>query len=255
MKTRLLFALLGAAIVVAPLSPVAFAQGEDTTNDYKRTWAGVATLKTLRKTGKTRELSAAYPVFGDSRPVAQVAGLVLKQEAVRGFNGFEKDSRGTAKQLDLHDGMKYAFELKPSLVLNRPHLISATTLFYQFTGGAHGLYGTTGYVFGFPNGAAKPRQLHLADFFTDGAAAKKRVNDLLMAKLRATKGKEQTADWVLDGEMKSVDQTLLENFVADKDGLTWYFGTYAMGSYAVGEFEVPLTRSELGPNFRASLLR
>ena len=256
MKTRLFLALLGAASVAAPaFSPVALAQGEGTTNAYKRTWAGVATLKTLRKTGKTRDLLAAYPVFGGSRPVAQVAELVLKQDAVRGFNSFEKESRGTAKDLGLMSGMKYGFELKPSLVLNRSRLISATTMFYQFTGGAHGSYGTTGYVFGTPHGAAKARQLHLADFFTDGNAARKRVNDLLMAKLRATKGKNQTADWVLSGEVKSIDKTLLENFVATKNGLTWYFGPYAMGSFASGEFEVPLTARELGPNFRASLLR
>ena len=259
MKTRIFLALFGVAASSAPIfSPVALAApDEGTTDSYTKTWKGVALLKTLKRNEKTRDLMAVYPVFGGSRRVAQVAGLVLKQEATRGFNSFEKDSRGTSKELGVENpDLKYQFELKPSLVLNRPRLISATTLFYQFSGGAHGNYGTTGYVFGYPKGSAKPRQLHLADFFSDGVAARKRVNELLLAKLRATKGtNKQEATWVITGEVKSVTNAQMENFVAEKDGLRWFFEPYAMGPFVEGEFEVPISARELGPKFRAALLK
>jgi hypothetical protein len=247
MKTRLFLALFGSAAIALPsLSPSALAQ-QDT---HSKTWKGVASLRTLRKNGKMRKMKAEYPVFSGSRRVAQVAGLVLKQEAVNGFNGFVKES---AEQLP--GELQYQYDLAPSLVLNRPRLISATTLFYEFTGGAHGMYGTTGYVFGYPQGEAKPRQLHLADFFSDGAAASKRINDLLMAKLRATKGKEQEAMWVIEGEVKWVPVAIRENFVAEADGLRWYFPPYAVGPYANGEYEVKISSRELGPKFRAGLIR
>ncbi len=215
----------------------------------------MASLKTLKRNDKTRNLLAVYPVFGGSRRVAQVAGLVLKNDALERFNAFETQSRGTAEELGLRGGLKYDFEWKPSLVLNRPRLISATSLSYTFTGGAHGMYFTSGYVFGYPGGSAKPRQLRLADFFSDGNAARKRVNDLLMKKLRATKGKEQEAMWVLDGEVKSVTSAQMENFVVEPTGLKWFFPPYDMGPFANGEYEVTIPTRELGPKFRASLLK
>lgn len=257
MKTRTVPTLLASAIVAAAsFSSIAFAQSEDTTNAYKKTWSGVASLQTLQLKQKTRNLLAVYPVFGRQRPVAKVAGSVLKKEAIDSYNGFEKDSRGTAEKLGLHDDMKYEFEIKPSLEYNRPRLISATTMFYQYEGGAHGIYGTSGYVFGYPAKSGAPRQLHLADFFTtDIATTRKGINSLLMAKLRATKGKEQEAMWVFDGTVKSVTNDQMENFIAEKDGLRWYFGPYAVGPYANGEYEVKITTRELGPTFRASMLR
>ncbi|RYX85733.1 DUF3298/DUF4163 domain-containing protein [bacterium] len=253
MKYRLFTVLLGAATVAAPLSSVAMAQ-EGMSDDHVKTWKGVATLRTVGTKSSTRTLKAEYPVFSGSRPVAQVAGLILKRDALNGYNKFEKDSRGTAKDLGLVGELRYDYDFVPSLEWNTPRLISATTLYYMFMGGAHGMYGTSGYVFGYPQGATRPRQLRLADFFTDGEAASKRVNNLLMAKLRATKGTEQEATWVLEGDVKWVPVNMRENFIAEKDGLRWYFPPYAMGPYAAGEYEVKLTTSELGPEFRAGLL-
>ncbi len=256
MKTRLFLALLSAGAITFPaLSSVAFAQEGEIKDEYTKTWKGVASLRTLRKDEKTRTMKTSYPVFSGSRRVAQVAGLVLKNDALKGFNDFAKDSNGSAEKLGLRDGMKYEYDFEPTLVLSHPRFISVTTMFYSFTAGAHGIYSTTGYVFGYPQGLVRPRQLHLADFFTDGAGSKKRVDSLLIAKLRATKGKDQEATWVVNGETKTLPKELLENFVAVSDGLKWYFGPYAVGPYSSGEFEVKLTTRELGPKFRAVLLR
>lgn len=252
MKTRLFIALLGPITIAAPVfSPLAVAQTQNNrVNTYKRGWEGVATLGTLRSKSKNCDLFAAYPVFKSSRPVAQVAGLALKQDAVRSFNAFKKKSR-----VPIGIGLPYELEAGPTLVMNHPRLISAWVATYTFEGGAHDYTDTVGYNFGYANGGNKPRRLHLADFFSDGKAASKRVNDLLMAKLRATKGKEQEATWVLDGTQKWVEVGLRENFVAEPGGLKWIFPPYAVGPYANGNYEVKLSTSELGPKFRAALLR
>ncbi len=253
MKIHLPLALFGALALAAPVfSPTALAQTDEAA---KRSWRGIATLKTLAKTERTRELSAVYPIFSGRLAVAQVAGLKLKREAVEGFYAFEKGSRGSAQELGLGGNLIYSYAYTPTLVLSRPRFISATAFTYSFTGGAHGMYSTEAYNFGYAAGATKPRQLKLADFFTDGAAASKRVNALLMTKLRATKAGGAEATWVLEGEVKAVDKALMENFVAEKDGLRWYFAPYAMGPFAAGEIEVKLSARELGPRFRASLLR
>lgn len=258
MKTRLLFALFYAAPLAASLAfPVAFAQDEGASSkQLLQSWRGVARLQTLHLKQKTRDISAVYPVFLDSRRVARVAESVIKRDATRNFNSFEKQSRGSAENLGLHDGMSYASEFTPSLVLNAPRLISVAVMGYEFQGGAHGMYGTSGYVFGFPRGSNAPRQLQMADFFADGNRAGARVNRLLMNKLRATKGREQSADFVIDGTVKTLDRAQLENFVVLRDGsLKWFFAPYSVASYADGEFEVSLSPRELGPTFRAIRIR
>ena len=252
MKTRILLVLLSAATLAAPIfSEIAHAQKDD---DFQRSWRGVATLKTLAKKDKRRDISVIYPIFSGHRAVAQVAGLKLKRDAIGGYNGFVKESREPDADWK-NDAPEYELDSVPTLVANLPHFISVIVMDWQYTGGAHGFGGTSGYNFGVPAGASRPRQLKLADFFTDGAASSRRINDLLMAKLRATKGTEQEALWVLDGSVKWVSKMSRENFVAEKDGLHWFFSPYEMAPYAAGEFEVKLSPRELGPKYRASLLR
>ena len=252
MKSRIFLALLGAATFVAPaLCSTAFAQKSDASVD---SWKGVATLKTLSKKDVIHDLSASYPIFSGHRAVAQVAGLKLKRHAIEGYNEFEKETRGPDSNWK-NDRVEYEYDVEPTLVLNRPRFISVIVLEWEYTGGAHGFGGHNCYNFGIPAGATRPRQLKLADFFTDGVAASKCVNDLLMAKLRATKGTEQEASFVLDGSVKWIDKVSRENFVAEKDGLHWFFAPYEMGPYAAGEFEVKLSARELGPKYRVSLIK
>jgi len=253
MKTRFTLALLSVSPVF--VSPV-FAQNADTTQDYKKSWVGVAKLVSVEKHSKTRDLFAAYPMFSGRSEVERVAGDVLKRDALKDYNAFEKDSRGSAQELGTTDDLKYDFELMPTLELRRvPRLLAVTTLSYSFEGGAHGYGFTTPYNFGFPHGSGHPRQLRFADFFTDGVAAKKRVGALVFQKLRATKGKEQEATWTLDGTVKAVEADQMENFVVARDGLRWFFPPYAMGPYSSGEIEVHLSRAELGRAFRGEMLR
>ncbi len=251
MKSRIFLVLICVALSAPTFWPAALAQ---TAGAYKQSWKGVATLKTLAKKDKLRDLSVSYPIFSGHRAVAQVAGSKLKRDAIAGYNAFEGEARGADPDWK-RDDVEYAYDVEPTLVLNRPRFIAVTVMGWQYTGGAHGVGGTSAYNFGYPSGATRPRELKLADFFTDGAASSKRINDLLMAKLRATKGTDQEASFVLDGSVKWVDKDSRENFVAEKDGLRWFFGPYEMGPYAAGEFEVKLSARELGPQYRASLIK
>jgi hypothetical protein len=234
---------LGACALLS-LAPIALAQTND---EFARSWRGVARVETLRKIDKKREISASYPVFQTQNSLTRVAGAALKREALASFNAAVKESTDPDSQMP--DGLKFADEWKSRLVYRTPRLLSVETLSYSFRGGAHGMYGTSGQVFGIPTAQKLPRRLKLADFFFDGKRSAPHVNALLMKKLRATKGTNQVADWVLDGTVKSITALQLENFVAQKNGLKWLFSPYEMGPYAAGEFEVSLLTKELGPTF------
>lgn len=263
MRIRLFLALAGASLL---FSTLALAQSEqDSSNDYIKTWKGVARLQRLEKKQKTRDLLAVYPVFTSPSPLTRVVSAVLKRDAFKGFNFLEKESRGTAKSLGLEGGMKFQLENKPSLVLFKPaQLISVTALTYTFEGGAHGFYYTTPYNFGFSQShlvrgrmhqGGSPVQLRLLDFFTSGQGVRERLRRQIFNKLRATKGTDGEATWTLDGTVKVVTDNQLENFVAERGGLRWFFSPYSMGPYSSGEIEVVLTPRELGSTFRAGLLR
>lgn len=260
MKIRL-SALAGASLL---FSTLALAQSEqDTSNNYIKTWKGIARLQRLEKKQATRDLLAVYPLFPSPSPLARVAGEVLKRDAFKRFGALEKASRGTAKTLGLEVGMKYQLEDTPSLVLFKPaQLISVTTMTYSYEGGVHGFYYSTPYNFGFTSRAVKgrrhqevPVRLRLLDFFTNGKGVRERVRRQIFDKLRATKGSDAEATWTLDGTVKVVTDNQLENFVAERGGLRWFFSPYSMGPYSSGEIEVLLSPLELGSTFRAGLLR
>lgn len=232
------------------LASTALAQ---TSDEFARSWRGVARVETLRKTDKARDISASYPVFVVQTSLTRVAGAALKKDATASFNAAVKES--TDLDYQMPGGMKFADEWKSRFVYRTPRLLSVETLSYSFRGGAHGMYATSSAVFGIPAAQKAPRRLKLADFFVDAAKAAPRVNSLLMNKLRATKGREQTADWVLDGTVKSLTAPQLENFVATKNGLKWTFAPYEVGPYAMGEFEMGLSTKELGRTFRAGMLK
>ncbi|RYG72643.1 DUF3298/DUF4163 domain-containing protein [bacterium] len=253
MKLRHLFLLT--TVTCSLLVTSSNAASDDPLEAYPRTWKNVASLRSLTKNSATLKVKAVYPVFSGTRPVAQVAGLVIKRDVMNGFESFVKNSQGSKDELGLRGNMKYEYLSLPTLEMNRPRLISATSLLYEFSGGAHGNSATATYVFGYPVLSSKPRRLKLSDFFTDGDAAYKRVHSLLMAKLRATKGKEQYASFIIDGEVKSLSRAMLETFVATPTGLKWYFDPYAVAPYAAGSFEVKATIKELGPKFRAAMLK
>jgi hypothetical protein len=255
MNLRLLYPLLGLTTILSVNATSSVSATDAPLTTYPRTWKGVASLRTLVRNTSTLKMKAAYPIFSGARPVAQVAGLVIKRDVVDAFESFAKNSQGSKAELGLQGNMKYEYLSLPSLEMNRPKLISATSLLYEFSGGAHGNSATATYVFGYPAGSSRPRLLKLSDFFTDGNAAYKRVHALLMAKLRATKGKEQVASFIIDGEVKSLSRDMLETFITTPAGLKWYFDPYAVAPYAAGSFEVEVSMKELGPKFRAGMLK
>lgn len=111
-------------------------------------------------------------------------------------------------------------------------LISVTHEYYEYTGGAHGNYGSAGYNYYFQD--EEWTTLILDEIFDGIPNYISVLSNILIKDL-----KRQNAMFVEDGEINSFSTSDLENhYVITPAGLLFYFSPYEVGPYVQGEFEV-----------------
>lgn len=186
------------------------------------------------------ELSAKHPLSGVINPA-------LKGLATREQTRWLKDAKEMQKELG-KPTTAWEQEIAMSPDWNTPRLVSVVISRYDYSGGAHPNHGVEVMNFGLVKG--KATQLKLADFFAPGFNGANHVSRLAIAKLKKVQG----ADWVQSGELKKLDNKMVERFTPSTTGLTWHFNPYDVGPYAAGDFEVKLTLNELGPKFKRAML-
>ena len=121
---------------------------------------------------------------------------------------------------------------------NKDHLLSITSDYYQYTGGAHGGTNRIGYNIDLRTG----KRLQLPDLFESGfdykAALIKEVTDLM----------NQGDDIYFDDAVKVINE-MADNrpFYFENGNLVLYFGQYEIAPYAAGmpEFKIPLEKLQL----------
>ena len=193
------------------------------------------------------QANAEYLVFGKHK-LAVVVNPILKKKAqsmhVEWIAQTEKAFKDLGKPFAAweHEVSMHAYYQTPGLLT-----IGIST--YDYSGGAHPNHWIEFMTFG--AAAGKSRQLALKDFFLPGFDYATHVSSLVIKKLKAEEG----ADWVKNGEVRKMDAKMLQRFTPDKGGMVWFFNPYEVGPYAAGDFEVKLTLKELGPKFRAALLK
>lgn len=249
--------LLLCVLLFLTLSPRAsFSQSEKSPTASPLSFQGVARLVKIARHGKTYQADATYPRFLVLTPVTRLANWKLHTEAQKGVAGLVNQARADAKQIREMKIPAYGSDSTPSLHFYAPkRLVSVAVMGYSYLGGAHGNYGTDAKNYGLLRGETRPRELNLGDFFRAGSPYRARVEKMLLTKLRATKGAEKEATFVVDGSVKTLPTALLNNFAVEKGGLRWFFPPYAVGPYAVGEFEVKLSSAQLGTDFQRAMLR
>jgi len=111
-------------------------------------------------------------------------------------------------------------------------LISATTLTYQYTGGAHGLSVKTPYNFDLTTG----KEINLSDLFEEKNTYKKLINQEIQKQIK------EDPDKFFPDEVE-VFSGISENqpFYINDGKLIIYFGQYDIAPYSSGiiEFEIP----------------
>lgn len=191
--------------------------------------------------------NSAYLEFSAKHPLSGAINPALKGFATREQARWLKDAKEMQKELGKPTAA-WEQEIGMSPEWNTPRLVSIVISRYDYSGGAHPNHGVEVMNFGLVRGRA--RQLKLADFFTSGFNSSSHVSKLVVAKLKKVQG----ADWVQSGELKKLDNKMLERFTPSATGLTWHFNPYDVGPYAAGDFEVKLILNELGPKFNRAML-
>ena len=202
-------------------------------------------MQTIKQKNKRYEATSTFPQFRANTALIRYVNTKLRTEAKSDVAAFATDI-ASVKEWGPKD-LTWSYSDTTKLYFYSPtRLISLSQTNSAFTGGAHGNYGTSGRNFALLANTTRPRELKLADFFRAGSSYQARIEGLLTSKLNA-----REASMV---ERKSV-KNLINNFVVQRDGLRWFFPPYSVGSYAEGEFEVKLSFSELGPDFKRALIR
>jgi hypothetical protein len=193
------------------------------------------------------QANAEYLVFGKHK-LAAVANPVLKKKAQTMHAEWVARTEKAIKDL----GKPFAaweHEVSMHAYYQTPSLLTVGVSTYDYSGGAHPNHWIEFMTFG--TVAGKSRQLGLKDFFLPGFDYASHISSLVLRKLKSEEG----ADWVKNGEVKKLDAKMLQRFTPDKGGMVWFFNPYEVGPYAAGDFEVKLTLKDLGPKFKAALLK
>ncbi len=140
-------------------------------------------------------------------------------------------------------------------------LISLSADFYNYTGGAHGIYGAVGLLYD----VAAARTVDPIDLFANKAAARASIQDKYCALLDRERsvrrgGEEPRRDDLLWECIDPLEQTLIFH-AGDKgekfDRLIVYAGPYSAGPYAESDYtiELPVSaelRAAIRPEYRAA---
>lgn len=229
------------------LTGSAKAQSPDPITSAPLQISSFATLRNHAVLEKNLEAKTRYPQFRAKTPLTRYVNWRVRTDATKYLRGFVTQARNDLKEFTPPGAM--AYDESFGLHFYEPNrLISLARSLYTYGGGAHGNYGTYGVSYGVPKGEKRPRVLVLGDFFRKGSDYQNHVDKALVQKLRAKTNPE--ASWVRDGQIKTLKPQMIRNFVVERDGLRWFFPPYAVGPYVVGQFEVKLSKAELGPDFR-----
>jgi len=193
-------------------------------------------------------VKSKFPILPDSHPLAKVANSELKSWVTKRHTEFLKQIRQDLAELKEKPTSEWFQDIEPTVVYQSPRLYSVRIHIEVDTGGAHPGYVEYTFNYGVVDGKAK--KLKLADFFTSKSGYKKRVNDLLMGKLKQNEG----AMWVTEGTVKDINDEQFQRFVIKPTGLLFIFNPYEMGPWSSGNFEIQLSIHEMGDSFKKALL-
>ncbi len=195
------------------------------------------------------KLTATVPVFSARTPVALMANNAMTAWVTSEHAHFVKELGKPPKDSPTKE---YTWDTTPTVsYFYAPRLASVSFLVYSDSGGPHPNHWYRTFNYGVTDGKAK--RLKITDLFTKGINAadiKQQITDLLLNKARL----DERAMFVNDGTVTKLSDDVLNSFILERDGIKYLIGPYEFGPYAVGDFEYKLSLSELGPDFRRTLI-
>ena len=142
-------------------------------------------------------------------------------------------------------GLSYEDQTATYVLYRQADLLSLEFFRYDFSGGAHGNYGSTGASYDLRTG----RRLRYADIFRPEAA--QQLPALLGQAVRPLVG--LAAEEPLDKQLFVKQMPVIHNVYLTTGGVVFIYQPYEIAAYAQGEIRVFLPIAELRPLLRAGL--
>lgn len=201
------------------------------------------TWKLERVVQKEPKIELEYPKFSSNcASVAQDLSAVFAKAAKDSRADYErlwKEAKTEPAPFNL-ESWELVDTCKPAHVSAK--VVSVLCAGSQYTGGAHGMYGTGGHSFVIEG--RKVRELKLEDLFDDTKAWKKPLGERIAKQVNKRKVAE---GW---GPLGGGDvEAQLGTFVLEDASISFYFSPYSLGSYAEGEYVAKFPYAELDDLF------
>lgn len=133
-----------------------------------------------------------------------------------------------------------ALDRKINIVMNENNVFSFTSVQYQFTGGAHGMTYFINYNFDATSG----KQITFDQLFNPGKkeSLRQRAEKYFRSKnnLGPNDNLEEEGFWFENNRF-----ALNENFLLEKDSLSFMYNQYEIAPYAFGQFEIKIPYSDI----------
>lgn len=187
----------------------------------------------------------------DGIPSTSLAAL-YKQQRQQYFKNYREDAADsrptpadTAGIGAYPPGLTYENQTATYVLYQQGNLLSLGFFHYDYRGGAHGSYGTTGASYDLRTG----RRLRYADIFQPAAA--RQLPALLARAVRPLVGLQ--ANEPLDKQLMVSKMPVTHNVFLTEGGAVFIYRPYEIAAYAQGEIRVFLPLPELRPLLRAGL--
>ncbi|MEZ4443102.1 MAG: DUF3298 domain-containing protein [Polyangiaceae bacterium] len=205
----------------------------------------------IERTGDP-EVTITFPVFETTELKLAARLSAISSELRKMLESDAEAMEELARERDANDlGMPFNLSTSCAPTLVADFLVSIECSSSNYTGGAHGNYGTTTHNYLLES--VDLRSLDVATFFA--TAELPALVDLVRSELARQGASEIVGGSVDDAELRA----LLESFAVTTEGVVFHFDPYAVASYAEGGFEVRLSHAEvarfLAAPFRASMQR
>lgn len=179
---------------------------------------------------------ATYPVWNKPAGAQVLASEHFQSDALGRYNRFLSETRELMRDLGKPHGEHFV-EIKSTLSVNTPQVVSGYLTHFEYTGGAHPntFYQTINV--GIVNG--KPARLNLKSLLARGVSPEQVLNEVLLPRLNAAKEKRglETVD--------RIDPKLADSFILTPQGISWIFQPYAVGAYVEGTYIIKATWNDL----------
>ena len=192
-----------------------------------------------------------YPQFTGASEIEKLANRTLKKWAYEAFQPWVKNAEEYQGKTG-NPTAPWELDIRPTVGVAVPHLISLYFTRFEFTGGAHPNTSYHDLHLGYADG--KFRQLTLRDFFTDGAQHAKLAGNAAYSVLRNVPADRQPSS-ITEGNITPESEELIGCFVVTPTAITFLYEPYTLGPYSEGMFVAKVPFREFGNqlNFRGPL--